>query len=277
MDSNTSQTANESNDLRRDRAAGLAVGIGGWVDTHGHIQLTEDPPEHVLEHGTAGVDWLVAPGVDLASSEASMRLERAYPGRVMSSAGLHPHDAASWPKVRDQITELAAQAAAVGETGLDFYRNLAPRDAQIEAFTDHVRMAHDLGKPLIVHCRDAFAEVHDILAASDPGPWMVLHCWTGGPRWTKRFLELDVTFSFAGPVAFEAGDTVRRGAAVVPPNHAVVETDTPYLSPPPFRGEVNVPSRVALVGAALARVWGMEVVDVARLTSSNAARVFRDG
>ncbi len=245
-----------------------------WVDTHSHIQLTDDPPEKVLADGSDGVAWLVAPGVDVASSHASVMLARDHPGRVRSSAGLHPHDAASWPAVRDDIEALAATADAVGETGLDFYRNLAPRPAQLEAFRDQIALARRLGKPLIVHCRDAFADVHEILTAEEPGPWVVLHCWTGGPRWTKRFLELGVTFSFAGPVAFETGDTVRRGAALVPPARAMVETDTPYLSPPPFRAEANIPARVALVGAALARVWGLAVEEVARVTTENAEAVF---
>lgn len=247
-----------------------------WVDTHGHVQLTPDPAA-VLRHGMDGVAWLVAPGVDVQSSRASVELHRSHPDRIRSSAGLHPHEAAAWRDVRDEIAELAANATAVGETGLDFYRNLSPRECQLEAFTDQIRLARSLGRPLIVHCRDAFSETYDVLSGEEPGAWVVLHCWTGGPRWTKRFLELGVTFSFAGPVAFETGDTVRRGAAVVPPSRALVETDTPYLSPPPYRGETNVPARVALVGEALASVWGVDVATVAAITTRNAARVFGDG
>lgn len=247
-----------------------------WVDTHGHVQLTPEP-EDVVRNGMDGVAWLVAPGVDVPSSRASLDLQRRFPEQVRSSAGLHPHDAASWPAVRDEIEKLAVAATAVGETGLDFYRNLSPRTAQLAAFLDHIRLARSLARPLIVHCRDAFAETFEVLSGEEPGPWVVLHCWTGGPKWTKRFLELGATFSFAGPVAFETGDTVRRGAAIVPPGRALVETDTPYLSPPPFRGEINVPSRVALVGEALAGVWGVDVSEVADTTSNNAARVFGDG
>ena len=248
-----------------------------WVDTHGHIQLTGRDPDSVLAESAQGVAWILAPGVDVPSSLASIELATRHPLRVRSSAGLHPHEAATWRQVQGRVADLAERADAVGETGLDFYRNLSPREAQLDAFTDHVDLARRLGKPLIVHCRDAFADVYNIIGASDPGPWVVLHCWTGGPKWTKRFLDLGVTFSFAGPVAFETGDTVRRGAALVPPDRCVVETDTPYLSPPPYRGEPNVPERVALVGAALARVWGMDVEAVAQVTSTNAARVFHDG
>jgi TatD DNase family protein len=106
------------------------------------------------------------------------------------------------------------------------------------------------------------------------GPRTILHCWTGGTRWTKRFLDLGVTFSFAGPVAYETGETIRLGAELVPPERAMVETDTPYLAPPPHRGEQNEPAWVAHVGAALAGVWGLPTEEVAEITSSNAVRVF---
>ena len=105
-------------------------------------------------------------------------------------------------------------------------------------------------------------------------PLSILHCWTGGTRWTKRFLDLGVTFSYAGPVAFETGDTVRLGAELVPPGRALVETDTPYLARPLHRGERNEPAWVALVGKALADVWGLAVEDVAEITTANATRVF---
>jgi TatD DNase family protein len=163
---------------------------------------------------------------------------------------------------------------AIGETGLDFYRNLSPRAEQIRSFRRQIKLAVDLGKPIIVHCRDAFAEVIELIEESGVGPQTIMHCWTGGPRWTRRYLDLGVMFSFAGPVAFETGDTVRLGAAEVPPERALVETDTPYLAPPPHRAQPNEPAWVALVGAALARVWGMDVQQVAEMTTANAARVF---
>jgi TatD DNase family protein len=246
----------------------------GWVDTHCHLQLDERGPDALLARAT-GVDWVVAPGVDLVSSKASIELALRHPGRVVATAGLHPHDAGEWPVQGAAITELAPEVAAIGETGLDFYRNLSPRAQQLDAFRAQVEIARSLGKPIIVHCRDAFSEVFSIIEETGIGSQAVLHCWTGGPRWTRRFRELGVMFSFAGPVAFETGETVRMGAAEVPPDQALVETDTPYLAPPPHRGEPNEPAWVALVGAALAEVWGLPVDEVAAITSSNAEGVFR--
>ncbi|HZJ48928.1 MAG TPA: TatD family hydrolase [Acidimicrobiia bacterium] len=245
-----------------------------WVDAHCHLQLADEDAATLLARAES-VDWVVVPGIDAATTRAALALAAAIPGRVFATAGLHPHDAIKWADERDEISRLATRSVAIGEIGLDYYRDLSPREAQREAFRDQLRLADELDLPAVVHCRDAFADVYEIVGETGTADRVVLHCWTGGPRWTKRFLEIGARFSFAGPVAFETGDTVRRGAALVPPERATVETDTPYLSPPPFRKEPNEPARVALVGEALGRVWGMDPVQVAAITSSNAARIYR--
>jgi len=240
--------------------------------------MSDEPAAALLERATAaGVEWVVDPGTDAASSRAALDLAAAHPGRVLAAVGLHPHDAERWESERDEIERLAASAVAVGECGLDFYRNLASRDAQLAAFRDQIGLAGDMDKPIIVHCRDAFTDVFDLIDGASVGERTILHCWTGGPRWTKRFAELGVTFSFAGPVTFETGDTVRRAAAVVDPHRTMVETDTPFLTPPPDRAAANEPANVVRVGEALAGVWGMDVDDVARITTAVAGRVFRGG
>lgn len=127
---------------------------------------------------------------------------------------------------------------------------------------------------MIVHTRDSFADVYEIIGEADLGEKAVLHCWTGGPRWTKRFRALGATFSFAGPVTYSTGDTVRLGAAEAPPESTLVETDTPYLAPEPHRGEPNRPEWTSLNGAMLAEIWGLQEDDVARITVENANRVF---
>lgn len=247
-----------------------------WVDTHCHLHLHDEDAAVLVERAAAaGVSWMVNPGTDLASSQAAAALAERFPGTVLPTAGLHPHDASRWVDERDALAALAADAAAIGECGLDFYRNLSPRDDQLAAFRDQIALATALGKPLVVHCRDAFAEVFDLLAAADLGEQAILHCWTGGPKWTKRFADLGVTFSFAGPLAFATGDTVRRGAAAAPPERTMVETDTPYLTPPPDRAAANEPANVVQVGAALAGVWGVSEAEVAALTTATATRLFR--
>jgi len=245
-----------------------------WVDTHCHLQL-DGRESDVLLQRAVNVAWLVAPGVDAASSAAGMELANRYPGRVFATAGLHPHDADKWDEQAAAISTMAEHVVAIGETGLDFYRSLSSPGHQENSFRAQIELAMEWNKPLIVHCRDAFSKVHEIVEQMGVGPRTVLHCWTGGRKWTRRFLELGVTFSFAGPVAFETGETIRLGAELVPPERALVETDTPYLSPPPHRGKQNEPAWVSLVGQALAGVWGMDSEQVATVTTANAERVFK--
>lgn len=248
-----------------------------WVDSHCHLFMASEPVDALLARAVAaGVAWVMCPGTGLEESLAARAVALEHADRVRWSAGLHPHEASQWPEVGARIEALAAAADAVGECGLDYYRNLSPPDAQRQAFSAQLELASELGKPAIVHCRDAFADVYAALERAALGERAVLHCWTGGPKWTKRFAELGVTFSFAGPVTFPTGDTVRRAAAVAPPERTMIETDTPYLTPPPHRdaGQDNEPAFVPLVGQALAEVWSIDEVDVARLTTATAERIF---
>jgi TatD DNase family protein len=239
--------------------------------------MLDDEPAAVVERSRrAGVEWIMSPGVDAETSNMSESIATSHPDRVLWSAGLHPHQAGQWGEESEVIAEMASRAHAVGECGLDFYRNLAPESTQRDAFLAQIELAADLRKPVIIHCRDAFAAVHDILAGHDLGAMAVLHCWTGGPKWTKRFDELGVTFSFAGPITYSTADTLRRGAAQAPPHRTMVETDSPYLTPEPMRGAVNHPANVGLTGAALASVWGMSISEVAEMTTAAANRVFRN-
>ncbi|MEN8239462.1 MAG: TatD family hydrolase [Actinomycetota bacterium] len=248
-----------------------------WVDSHGHLFLIEDDAERVLDRATAqGVGWMMCPGVDVATSEASAGYAARFPDRVQWAAGLHPHDAEDWPNVADRIAELAQDADAIGECGLDWYRNLAPRDSQLAAFTDQIDIARSLDKPIIIHCRDAFRDLFSILESADLGHKAVLHCWTGGSKWTKRFAQLGVTFSYAGALTYGSDDTLRLGARFAPPERTMVETDSPYLTPEPLREQPNEPANVPLTGAVLADVWGLPVEKVAELTSATAAGVFGD-
>jgi TatD DNase family protein len=240
------------------------------------LHLAPRGPEELLARAAAaGVAWLVCPGTDAAGSEQALALAAAHAGVVFAAAGLHPHEASHWPEEEERIAALAARAVAVGECGLDFYRNLSARADQVAALRAQFALAETLGKPLVVHCRDAFAEMYDEVAHAGVGPRSVLHCWTGGPRWTERFAALGVTFSFAGPLTYPTWGTVRRAAEMVAPERTMIETDTPYLTPPPHRDRPNEPANVVAVGEALAEVWGMTPAEVARITAATAHRVFR--
>jgi len=247
--------------------------MGGWVDSHCHLFLLEEPPGPVLDRAEE-VDWVLCPGVDLETSLQARRMATADPARIRWSAGLHPHEASRWEEVAGRIATLAREAAAVGECGLDYYRDRSPREDQRRAFRGQVALAGELGVPLVVHCRDAFADVYEILAAAELGDRAVLHSWTGGPRWTRRFRELGVTFSFSGILTYGGAETVRLAAAEVPLDRALVETDSPYLTPEPHRDRPNEPARVSLVGEALAAAWDLPVDRVAEATARRAAALF---
>jgi TatD DNase family protein len=238
--------------------------------------MIDDPVDAVLERAAAaGVEWLLCPGIDTATSVTALELAAANPGRVLAAAGLHPNDAIVWNEQCDSIAALASDAAAVGEIGLDYYRDQAPREIQKRAFREQLALAADLELPVVVHCRDAFADLYDEIEAAGAGPRTVLHSWTGGPRWTKRFAGLGVTFSFAGMITYPGGDTVRRAAALAPPERTMVETDSPFLTPEPDRHLSNEPANLPRTGTALADVWGVPVAEVARFTRERAATVFR--
>lgn len=249
-----------------------------WVDSHCHLFAGAEPPAVLLDRATgAGVEWLMCPGIDLETSLESRLIAGAHPGRVLWAAGLHPHDATSWTDQGDRLSTLIAEADAIGECGLDYYRDLSPRTVQRDVFRAQISLAGSLGKPIIVHCRDAFADIYEDLESAGLGEKAILHSWTGGPKWTKRFAALGTTFSFAGMITYPTADTVRRAAAVAPPERCMVETDTPYLSPQAHRDRPNEPAFVPVTGAVLADVWGFGLAETARLTAATARRVFGFG
>jgi TatD DNase family protein len=251
------------------------VNVAGWVDTHCHLFLLEEEPSVVLRRAAeGGVSWVVCPGVDLETSLRSRAIARSHGDLVRWSAGLHPHEASAWEEQRGRLTALAIEADAIGECGLDYYRDRSPRHDQRRAFRDQLGLASETGKPVIVHVRDAFADAFDLLSDTALGERAVMHCWTGGSRWTKRFRELGVTFSFAGPITYRTGETIRIGAAEAPRERTLVETDSPFLTPEPYRGEENRPELVTKNGEALARVWGVEADEVAASSAAHAARLF---
>lgn len=249
-----------------------------WVDSHCHLFGSVEPVDALLERAdVAGVDWLMCPGIDLETSLEARRISLSHPDRVIWAAGLHPHDASLWTEQGSRLETLITEADAIGECGLDYYRDLSPRPVQRQVFRTQLELAKALAKPIIVHCRDAFADVYEDLEQAALGEMAILHSWTGGPKWTKHFESLGVTFSFAGMVTYPTADTVRRAVAVAPPERSMVETDTPYLPPQAHRDSANEPAFVPFTGAAVAEVWGMSLSEAAAVTSTTARRVFRFG
>lgn len=249
-----------------------------WFDSHCHLHICEQdrPVEDVLDEArAAGVEGIVTVGIDAESNDRSVEL--AARDGVWAAVGIHPNSATGWDgSAMTTVARLAAddRVVGVGESGLDFYREYAPRDAQHAAFEAHIALAKELDKALIIHTRDSLGEAVDVLERTGPPERVIFHCWSGGASDLERVLDLGAFVSFAGNVSFKNAQELRDAVVLVSSDRLLVETDSPYLSPVPHRGKPNSPARVVHVGAAIAEVLGVPAEDIARRTSHNALRVF---
>ena len=244
------------------------------IDTHAHLDGCEAAPEELLARAReAGVERVIAVGSGIDSCRATLAIAERESG-VFAALGIHPHQAGG-PEA-DRIAELAAllsdeRAVAVGETGLDFYRDWAPREAQRDLFSAQLALARELGKPVVVHNRDADGETSALLAGFDGT--VVLHCFSS-PGLLETALDRGYYVSFAGNVTFAKADELRETARQVPTDRILAETDSPYLAPHPRRGRPNEPANVAHTVAALAEVRGEEVAELAARIDANATAAF---
>ena len=249
----------------------------GWFDSHAHLWSLSSEPDDALERARAAeVRAVTCVGTDAASSRASVAIADRHDD-VWATAGLHPHDAARLDDEWDAIVALASAPAvvAIGETGLDFYYEHSPAEAQERSFRRHIALAKELDRALVIHSRDAWADTFRILRDEGPPARSVFHCFTGGPDEARAALELDAWLSFSGIVSFRTADDVRAAAALTPLGRLLVETDAPYLAPVPHRGRENEPALVPVVGAALAVAKGLESAEIAAATNAAAAAAFR--
>jgi TatD DNase family protein len=247
-----------------------------FVDTHCHLFLMEEEPDAVvIQAHSEGVEALVCVGVDVASSLRSSELADSLAG-VFATAGVHPHSASEFgDEAGATVEQLVAdpRVVAVGETGLDHYRMLSPADVQERAFRAHCSLARDAGKPLVVHTRDAWAEVFAVLE-EEGAERVVLHCFTGGEVEAREAATRGYHCSFAGPVTYPNNQSLRTAATVVPLELLLVETDSPYLPPQQLRGRSNRPGNVRHVVTALAEARGEDPLAVEEATARNARAVF---
>lgn len=255
------------------------------IDTHVHINFPalKGEIESVRERWLqAGVERLVHSCVSPHEFDEILELSVRFP-ELYCAVGLHPLEAEShWSQaLGEQISRMAASServVAIGETGLDFYKSEA-RSQQIESLEEHLRIAHSLDLPVIVHCRDAAQEMAEVLqrfqgSVSHPLRG-VMHCWGGAPEETEWFLELGFYISFSGTVTFKNASTIRESACIVPNDRLLVETDCPFLAPTPHRGKRNEPAFVLQVASHLAEARGESLELLAETTSANAIALFR--
>jgi TatD DNase family protein len=240
------------------------------IDTHAHLDALDDPAAAVSRAHEAGVDRIVAIGSGLASARATLEIAEREDG-VFAAVGFHPHQAADGESIEELAGLVNGSAVAVGEIGLDFYRDYAPRDDQRRVFVAQLRLAAELGKAVIVHSRAADEETAAMLAGFEGT--VVLHCFSS-PGLLPVALERGYYVSFAGNVTYPKAAELREAAAQVPPERILAETDCPYLAPQPVRGKTNEPAYVVHTAAALADTRGEDVDDLARRIDANAAAAF---
>lgn len=256
-----------------------------YFDTHAHLDADEfsaDRDEAILRARAAGVETMLCVAVSAASSQAVLQLADQYD--LPAAVGIHPNSAAE--AAEDDWKRIVAMAdhprvVALGETGLDRYRDFAPLPLQQEYLDRHLQLARQRGLPVILHCRDAAAELMPMLrAAAAAGPLCgILHAFSGDPAWAADCISLGLHVSFAGNVTYsnKKFDPLRAAARIVPDDRLLIETDSPYLVPQAFRGRQkrNEPANLLQTAAFLAELRGVSVERLAGLTAGNARRLFR--
>jgi TatD DNase family protein len=244
------------------------------IDTHAHLDACAESAEALLARArAAGVDRVIAVGSGIESSRATLAIAAANTG-VACALGIHPHQAGGDEAGRlAELRGLLEQpnAVAVGETGLDFYRDYAPHDAQRSVFEAQLALAEDLHLPVVVHTRAADDETANLLAGFDGT--VVMHCFSS-PALLPIALERGYYVSFAGNVTFTKAQELRDAAAEVPDDRILTETDCPYLAPQPVRGRRNEPANVVHTVTTLADVRGVDTDALARQIDDNATRAF---
>jgi TatD DNase family protein len=252
------------------------------IDTHAHLddeRFAADLPAVLERAAAAGLTRILTIGIDAQTSMAAVKLAEAHP-LLAAVVGIQPNHVADMkPGDWEVILDLAkhSRTVAIGETGLDRYWDRAPFALQEEYFARHLELARQLGKPVVIHCREAEADVVRMLQVDFDrhGPVRgVMHSFTGDLATARTCLDLGLHISFAGMLTFKNNEALRRVAATVPLDCVLVETDSPYLTPMPFRGKRNEPAYVVHTAACLAEVLGISTERLAEQTSVNARELF---
>jgi TatD DNase family protein len=255
------------------------------IDSHCHLGLCEPPDaELVADAAQVGVRRLLTVGIDELTSREAIAAAEAHEA-VFAAVGRHPNGASGFDDSDAAVIEelgMHPRVAAIGETGLDFYRDSTPPDDQRRAFRAHIAIARRLGKPLVIHVRDtatttdgtALEQTFDILRAEATGISIVLHCFSGTADRAIQAAERGWYCSFAGNMTYPKSETLREAAAAVPDELILVETDAPFLSPQTQRGRPNSPANVVSTAETLAEVRGSSYAQLEAVVEANAARVF---
>jgi TatD DNase family protein len=247
------------------------------IDSHCHLTLCEPSEDELVRAATrAGVRRLLTVGLGRETNPGVVALAQQHE-EVFACVGHHPNSAGEFDESAGaEIEELAAdpQVVAVGETGLDYFRDRAPRDDQRRAFEAQIAIARRVGKPIVIHMRDSLEDTFAVLREQTEGVTVILHCFSAGPEAVEEAAERGWYCSFAGNVTYRSSDELREAARLVPDELLLVETDAPFLAPQSVRGKPNEPSNVVETAERVAEVRGITYLELDGLVERNAERVF---
>ena len=248
------------------------------IDTHAHLddRAYADDRAAVIARAHSEKIGVITVGVDLRSSEEAVRLARRH-RTIWAGVGVHPHEAKSYdPEVEGRLRELSSEGkvVAIGEIGLDYYRDLSPRELQRDAFAAQIELANELSLPVIIHNRESTKDLLAILRSHRPAAGGVIHSFLGDLELASEFIDLGFYLGVGGPLTFNKNDVLREAIAKIPLDSILVETDSPYLTPVPHRGKRNEPAYVRYVAYEIAHIKGISSEEVARATAANARRLF---
>jgi TatD DNase family protein len=252
------------------------------IDSHAHLdypQLADDLPGVLARASEAGVDRMITIGVKLSTADRPRRIAETH-DNVWFSVGIHPHEAGNEALACDIAAIMAAadhpRCVAIGEAGLDYHYDYAPRDLQAASFRAQITAARTLGLPIIVHAREADDDIASIIENEMArGAFAgVLHCFSSGAELARRALDVGFYVSFSGILTFKSAETIQQVARDAPADRILVETDAPFLAPVPMRGKPNEPAFTSHTLAKLAELRSTTVEEMAALTRTNTLRLF---
>ena len=255
------------------------VGINAFfIETHAHLDLIKRNAHEVLRDALENrVEKIITIGVDLPTSEIAVEYTSHFTA-VYASIGYHPHESKHLDEFKLKELEKIAQnpkVIAIGETGLDYYWKHSPLDVQAEVFKKQINLARKLGLPLIVHNREAHQDTLKILAEEARGLKILLHCFSGDVNIARECIRLNYYLGIGGVITFSNAKKLRAVVEEIPLENLMLETDSPYLTPHPFRGKPNEPKYIPFIAEKIAELKGIEVEEVARVTSNTAQKFFK--
>lgn len=249
-------------------------------DSHAHLndsKFDKDRDQIIKRAKEEGVKYILNPGADFASSVASINLAEKY-DMIYAAVGVHPHDAKDMDETTITLLKGLSKkkkVVAIGETGLDYHYDFSPRDVQKKWFIEQIRLAKEVNLPIIIHDRDANQDVMDILKAENAfETGILLHCYSGSAELAKQYVKLGAYISIAGPVTFKNARKTVEVVEQIPLEYLMIETDSPYLTPMPYRGKRNESSYVQYVADKIAQIKGISYEQVAEQTCENAKKFF---